>query len=162
MLFYSIIFVITAVDQLSKYWIRSVLKVGESMPFYKDFISFTYYQNSGAAGSSLQGWAPLLGIFAALIVAGIWWYRHTGGLQGTLKQSAAALLVGGAIGNGIERLLFGKVTDFIVIHSGNGVMNLADLAINLGVILYIVDMLFAQRSKWNGNGNKKEQNPQIS
>ena len=58
MLFYSIIFVITAVDQVSKYWIRSVMKVGESMPFYKDFISFTYYQNSGAAGSSLQGWAP--------------------------------------------------------------------------------------------------------
>ena len=64
------------------------MKVGESMPFYKDLISFTYYQNSGAAGSSLQGWAPLLGVLAVLIVAGIWWYRKKGGLQDTLKQSA--------------------------------------------------------------------------
>lgn len=151
MLFYSIILVITAVDQLSKYWIRSVMKVGESMPFYKDFISFTYYQNSGAAGSSLQGWAPVLGILAVLIVVGIWWYRRNGGLPGPLKQSAAALLVGGAIGNGIERLLFGKVTDFIVVHSGNGVMNLADIAINLGVVLYVVDMLLSQKGKLKGN-----------
>lgn len=158
MLFYSIIIVITAIDQLSKYWIRSVMTVGESMPFYKDFISFTYYQNSGAAGSSLQGWAPILGVLAVIIVAGIWWYRKKGGFPGTLKQSAAALLVGGAIGNGIERLLFGKVTDFIVINSGNGIMNLADIAINLGVVLYVVDMLFAQRGKWKGNGK----NPQIS
>ncbi|OCT14808.1 signal peptidase II [Paenibacillus pectinilyticus] len=154
MLFYSIIFVITAVDQMSKYWIRNVLKVGESMPFYKDFISFTYYQNSGAAGSSLQGWAPLLGLLAVLIVAGIWWYRRKGGLQGTMKEIAAALLVGGAIGNGIERLLFGKVTDFIVIHSGNGVMNLADMAINLGVVLYVVDMLLSQRVNWKRKGRK--------
>ncbi|KRE82552.1 hypothetical protein ASG89_14980 [Paenibacillus sp. Soil766] len=158
MLFYSIIVVITAIDQLSKYWIRSVMAVGESMPFYKDVISFTYYQNSGAAGSSLQGWAPILGVLAIVIVAGIWWYRRKGGFSGMLKQSAAALLVGGAIGNGIERLLFGKVTDFIVINSGNGIMNIADIAINLGVVLYVMDMLFAQRGNWKGKGK----DPQFS
>lgn len=147
MLFYTIILVTAAMDQISKIWIRSVMEVGESMPFYKDFISFTYYQNSGAAGSSLQGWAPILGILAILIVAGIWWYRRQGGLPGTLKQSAAALLVGGAIGNAIERLLFGKVTDFIVFRSGNGVMNVADIAINIGVVLYLLDMLLSRRGK---------------
>lgn len=141
MLFYLIVLAVAAVDQLSKVWIRSMMSVGESMPFYKDFISFTYYQNTGAAGSTLQGWAPYLGILSVVIVAGIIYYRHKGHIQGTLKQCGAAFFVGGAIGNGIERLLFGKVTDFIVFRSGNGIMNLADLAINLGVLLFILDML---------------------
>ncbi|SDO90319.1 signal peptidase II [Paenibacillus sp. yr247] len=145
MLFYLIIVMVTAVDQISKYWIRSILKVGESMPFYKDIISFTYYQNSGAAGSTLQGWARYLGILAVLIVIGILYYWKKGRIQGIFKQCGAAFFVGGAIGNGIERLLFGKVTDFIVFRSGNGVMNLADLAINLGVVFFVLDMFFSYR-----------------
>ncbi|UKS26816.1 signal peptidase II [Paenibacillus sp. HWE-109] len=145
MLFYLIIVAVTAIDQISKYKIRSILSVGESMPFYKDFISFTYYQNTGAAGSTLQGWARYLGILAIIIVAVIFYYWKKGRIQGVLKQAGAALLVGGAIGNGIERLLFGKVTDFIVFRSGNGVMNLADLAINLGVVLFVLDMFVSYR-----------------
>lgn len=147
MLFYIILFVVTAVDQISKVWIRSMLKVGESMPFYKDIISFTYYQNTGAAGSSLQGWARYLGIFAVVIVAVILYFRKSGRLQGYLLQSGAALFAGGAIGNGIERLLFGKVTDFIVFRSGDGIMNVADLAINLGVVCFALDMFFSFRRK---------------
>ncbi|OPH49600.1 signal peptidase II [Paenibacillus ferrarius] len=153
MLFYLIIFIVTAIDQITKYKIRSILSVGESMPFYKDIISFTYYQNTGAAGSTLQGWARYLGILAVLIVAVIIYYWKKGRIQGILKQSGAALLVGGAIGNGIERLLFGKVTDFIVFRSGNGVMNLADLAINLGVVLFVLDMFWSYRQSL-GRKNK--------
>jgi signal peptidase II len=145
MLFYFIIAVVTAMDQISKYWIRAMLDVGESMPFYKDIISFTYYQNSGAAGSTLQGSARYLGILAVLIVAVIFYYRKKGNIQGFFKECGAAFFVGGAIGNGIERLLFGKVTDFIVFRSGNGVMNLADLAINLGVVFLILDMFVSYR-----------------
>ncbi|TXK80986.1 signal peptidase II [Paenibacillus sp. N3.4] len=147
MLFYLIVLIVTAADQLSKIWIRSVLQVGESMPFYKDFISFTYYQNSGAAGSTLQGGARYLGILAVIIVAVIVYYRQKGKLPGVLKQCGAAFFVGGAIGNGFERLWYGKVTDFIVFHSGNGVMNLADLAINAGVVFFVLDMFFSYRKK---------------
>ncbi|NOV04668.1 signal peptidase II [Paenibacillus planticolens] len=143
MLFYFILILVTAVDQISKVWIRSMLKVGESMPFYKDIISFTYYQNTGAAGSSLQGWGRYLGILAIVIVAVILYFRKTGRIQGYLMQSGAAFFAGGAIGNGIERLLFGKVTDFIVFRSGNGIMNVADLAINLGVVCFALEMLFS-------------------
>lgn len=145
MLFYLIIFVVTAVDQITKVWIRSILKVGETMPFYKDIISFSHYQNSGAAGSTLQGSARYLGILAVVIIAVILYYRKKGNIQGFFKECGAALFVGGAIGNGIERLLFGKVTDFIVFRSGNGVMNLADLAINLGVVFFILDMFLSYR-----------------
>ncbi|KRF19456.1 signal peptidase II [Paenibacillus sp. Soil787] len=154
MLFYLIIFVVTAVDQITKVWIRSILKVGESMPFYKDLISFTHYQNSGAAGSSLQGSARYLGILAVVIIAVILYYRKKGSIQGFFKECGAAFFVGGAIGNGIERLLFGKVTDFIVFRSGHGVMNLADLAINLGVVFFVVDMFLSYRHKLLPKGEK--------
>jgi signal peptidase II len=147
MLFYFVVLVVTAADQISKYAIRSMLAVGESMPFYKDFISFTYYQNTGAAGSTLQGGARYLGILAVLFIVGIMYYRKKGVIQGFLKECGAALFVGGAIGNGIERLLYGKVTDFLVFRSGNGVMNLADLAINLGVVIVVIDMFFTLRKR---------------
>lgn len=147
MLFYLIILVVTAVDQITKVWIRSILKVGESIPFYKDLISFTHYQNSGASFSSLQGSARYLGILAVMIIAVILYYRKKGSIQGFFKECGAAFFVGGAIGNGIERLLFGKVTDFIVFRSANGVMNLADLAINLGVVFFVLDMFLSYRHK---------------
>ncbi|MDD9272207.1 signal peptidase II [Paenibacillus sp. GCM10023248] len=153
MLFYLIIIVVAAIDQLSKVWVRSMLSVGESMPFYKDIVSFTYYQNTGAAGSSLQGWAPYLGVVSVVVVAVIIYYRHKGRMQSILQQCGAAFFVGGAIGNGIERLLFGKVTDFIVFRSGDGIMNIADLAINLGVVLYVVDMFLSIRHR--GFGKEK-------
>lgn len=145
MLFYFIVVVVTAMDLISKYWIRTMLDVGESMPFYKDIISFTYNQNSGAAGSTLQGSARYLGILAVLIVIVVLYYRKKGRIKGFINACGAAFFVGGAIGNGIERLLFGKVTDFIVFRSGNGVLNLADLAINLGVVFLVLDMFVSYR-----------------
>ncbi|MEW9701180.1 signal peptidase II [Paenibacillus sp. SI8] len=147
MLFYVIVLVVTAVDQWSKYAIRSMLQVGESMPFYKELISFTYYQNTGAAGSSLQGGARYLGILAVIFIAGVMYYRKKGVISGILKESGAALFVGGAIGNGYERLAYGKVTDFIVFRSGSGVMNIADLAINLGVLCIVLDLLLSLRKR---------------
>jgi signal peptidase II len=57
-------------------------------------------------------------------------------MKGALIDSSFGFLVGGAIGNGIDRLLFGQVTDFII-RSG-GILNLADHAIELGVLLLII------------------------
>ncbi|MNP54176.1 lipoprotein signal peptidase [compost metagenome] len=50
-------------------------------------------------------------------------------------------MVGGALGNAIDRFVFAKVTDFLVFPSGRGILNLADVAINIGVILLVIGML---------------------
>ncbi|MBD0383645.1 signal peptidase II [Paenibacillus sedimenti] len=147
MLFYLIIVIVTAADQLSKYAIRSMLQVGESMPFYRDFLTFTHYQNTGAAGSSFPGSARYLGVLAVIFIIVVLYYRQKGKIQGFLKESGAAFFVGGAVGNGVDRLLYGKVTDFLVFRSGNGVLNLADLAINLGVLLIVADLLVSLRER---------------
>lgn len=80
-----------------------------------------------------------------MIVVVILYYRKKGNIQGFFKECGAAFFVGGAIGNMIERLLFGKVTDFIVFRSGNGIMNVADLAINLGVVFLVLDLFLSYR-----------------
>jgi signal peptidase II len=71
-----------------------------------------------------------------LFVIGVLYFRRTGEMNGALIDSSFGFLVGGAIGNGIDRLLFGQVTDFII-RSG-GILNLADHAIELGVLLLII------------------------
>ncbi len=69
-------------------------------------------------------------------VMGVLYYRRTGEVKGALIDCSFGFLVGGAIGNGIDRLLFGQVTDFII-RSG-GILNVADHAIEIGVILLII------------------------
>lgn len=130
------------------------------MPFWEPYISFSHYENSGAAGSSFQGYGRYFIIVGVLFVAGVLYYRRKGLLKGIMLESGAAFLVGGAIGNTIDRIWFGKVTDFLVFGSRNGVLNLADLALNVGVLLIIVDMLLnAWRAKMN---NRRPNTPSDS
>jgi len=68
------------------------------------------------------------------------YYRRMGAWNGWFADLIAGFLVGGAIGNGIDRLVFGQVTDFIVSRSGKGILNLADYAINIGMILLVIYM----------------------
>lgn len=139
--FYLIIVVVTFLDQASKYLVRTHLKLGDSVPIWQHAVTFTYYQNSGAAGSSFQGYARLFVVVAVVMIAGVFYYRSKGQLRGRVMAIGTAFLIGGAAGNAIDRLLFNKVTDFIEFRSGHGVLNLADLAINVGVLFIILDIM---------------------
>lgn len=133
MRFYAVVLIVFAIDQLTKAWIRIHLEVGETAVFRG--IEFTRYENSGMAGSLLQGYGRLFGVVAVLFVIGVLYYRRQEEARGKWLDYGLGLLVGGAIGNGIDRLLFGQVTDFIV-RSG-GILNVADHAIELGVLLIV-------------------------
>ncbi|MDF2668505.1 MAG: signal peptidase [Paenibacillus sp.] len=141
MLFYLIILFSVAVDQASKIWIRTHLYLGEIISTWEPYITFTYYLNSGAAGSSFQGYGRYFIPVGIFFVAAIFYYRRKGMLQGVILESGAAFLVGGAIGNTVDRILYGKVTDFLTFGSGNGVLNWADLSLNIGVILIFLDLI---------------------
>lgn len=62
-------------------------------------------------------------------------------------ETGTALLVGGAVGNAIDRILFNKVTDFVAFQHGHGILNLADIAINVGVLLILADTFIVQQFK---------------
>lgn len=88
------------------------------------------------AGGMLEGYARLFGIVAVVFVFAVLYYRKTGEMKGAMIDCSFGFLVGGAVGNGIDRLVFGQVTDFII-RSG-GVLNIADHAIESGVALLII------------------------
>ena len=134
MLFYIIVILVIVMDQLSKYLIRFYIDINETFSLWG--IQLTHIENSGMAGGLFQGYARLFGVAAILFVIGVLYFRRTGEMKGTLIDCSFGFLVGGAIGNCIDRLLFGQVTDFII-RSG-GILNLADHAIEMGVFLLII------------------------
>ncbi|CAH1196589.1 MULTISPECIES: signal peptidase II [Paenibacillus] len=141
MLFYFITLLVTLVDQGTKLAVRMYMEVGENMRLGNSGMQLHHYENSGMAGSMFQGNARLFGIIAILFVAGVLYYRKKGEIRGLLMNAGAGFMVGGALGNAIDRFVYGKVTDFLVFPSGRGILNLADVAINVGVVLLVLGML---------------------
>ncbi|MWV42385.1 signal peptidase II [Paenibacillus sp. HJL G12] len=141
MLFYILTLIVVLIDQGSKWWVRDHMSVGEHRSVFDPYLHFEHYQNTGAAFSSFQGYGKWFAYLAIVVVGVIVYYRIKGALSGIVMDLAAGFLAGGAIGNALDRLIYGKVTDFIVWGSGSGIMNVADIAINAGVVLLVVGML---------------------
>jgi signal peptidase II len=141
MLFYICAAFVVLVDQVSKGFVRFHMQVGDTLPFWHNHVQFTFYENSGAAFSSFQGLGRYFVIVALALVVGVIYYRRKGELRGVFIELGTGFLVGGAVGNAIDRTLFNKVTDFLVFGQDRGIMNLADIAINIGMFFIIVHTL---------------------
>jgi signal peptidase II len=139
-------------DQLTKWWIvadvMNPMRILEIAPFF----NVVLVMNRGASFGLLGGggdWAPwALVALAAVIVTGlgIWLARTPSRWIG----AAVGLVIGGAIGNVIDRLRLGAVIDFLDFHAGDlhwPAFNLADSAITVGVAILLVDALIGRRSK---------------
>ena len=137
---------VIVIDQVTKTWVLDVFQLGDVRPV-TSFFNLTRHHNSGAAFSFLagaSGWQRWffvgLGIVAALFI--VWMLRSHGGQR--LFSWALALILGGAVGNVVDRLLHGYVVDFIQLHHRGWYFpsfNVADSAITLGAILLIADEL---------------------
>ncbi len=135
-------------DQCTKYVALNYLTYAQSVPVVP-MLNWTLQYNFGAAFSFLAdagGWQRwfLTGLSAvATVVFAVWLLRLPQQLR--LLPLALALVIGGAVGNLIDRVLYGYVVDFVdVYYNANHfpVFNIADSAITLGAVLLIVDMLF--------------------
>lgn len=144
--------IVILLDQLSKITITKLFTYGESMPV-TSFFNLVLAYNSGAAFSFLakeSGWQRHLftgiGICAALYI--IYLIKNNSGQR--LFCWALALILGGALGNVIDRLVYGHVIDFLdfyYLHTHFAAFNLADSAICLGAGLFILDELRRVRNK---------------
>tara|TARA_Y100001968_G_C19379967_1_gene729752 strand:- start:207 stop:668 length:462 start_codon:yes stop_codon:yes gene_type:complete len=135
-------FFITAIDQASKYFVFHELPQGETFYILPRFIRYTLVKNTGAAFSLLSQHTELLTILSitATIFITIWIYKNQPFpiLQGT----GFGFLLGGTIGNGIDRLSLGYVRDFIELTPLNfPVFNIADLSINIAIVFLIFNAL---------------------
>jgi len=136
------------VDQVSK-WI-AVATIKESAPqAILPILDLYYTENPGIAFSFLRGSSPtllLLAVVAVTIAILVFWARSRDG--GKLAALGFGLIVGGAIGNIVDRLIYGHVIDFLHLHIGDRtlfVFNLADAALTLGPILLVIAFLLPQR-----------------
>jgi len=148
---YGFALLIIVVDQLTKAWILSGLDLREvrHVLVWPPIFNFTWVENRGVSfglfGDGSARW--MLSVFS-IVVAGIlgWWALKA---DRRLLVSAIGLIMGGAIGNVIDRIRFGFVVDFLD-FSGTGffpwVFNVADSAITVGVILLILDSVLSERA----------------
>ena len=142
---------VLALDQWTKAVVVRRFHLGESVPVWEHFFSLTYVRNDGAAWSILSGQGWLLLLVAALVTAVvIWKFRSL--TEGYAERCFALILVlGGVVGNSIDRLWRGSVVDFFDFHWYDKyhypVFNVADIAICVGVGLFVLSTLLRPSKK---------------
>ena len=147
--FYALALFIVVLDQVTKAWLRATLPLGASVPLWPGVFHLTHTQNRGAAFSLLEGRTPLLAV-AALVVVGviIFAIERRGARASRLPLSlilALALPLGGALGNFVDRVRLGYVTDMFDATVINfPVFNVADSAITVGIAVLLWRTLFVK------------------
>lgn len=135
-------------DQWSKDWVRRSLSLYELRPIIDGFAYLTYVRNTGAAWGMFRGsnlWLAVLSVVTLVVLVR---FRSALVRPTPAHRIALGLLVGGIIGNLMDRLRLGYVTDFVSLHFGRyefPAFNLADSGITLAVIVFAVSSWWADR-----------------
>ena len=147
--------IVVILDQITKAMVRPALALHESREVIAGFLDLTRVHNTGAAFGMLNSAdfpfkTLVLSVVAAIALAGVAWYAATVPLSDRLARLGIAGVLGGAIGNLIDRATSGYVLDFVDAYWGDWhfwAFNVADAAITVGVICMILDILgFGKRS----------------
>jgi signal peptidase II len=137
---------VVLIDQLSKAWITDLLGDGRSLRAVPGLLDLRLVHNTGAAFSLLRGATPVLALLSLVVVIAvlIWLWRQQ--RLPIWQGLAVGLLLGGSLGNGLDRWRLGYVVDFLaLVPIDFPIFNPADVAINLAVICFAVD-LWSNRS----------------
>ena len=134
--FFLVAALVVTLDQLTKAVVRHNLVLGESWPNEHWLVKITHITNSGAAFGILQGQGAFLTVTAFVGMAAIGFYYAFPPLEHGLLRAALGLQLGGAIGNLIDRLRFGEVTDFIQFPHYPA-FNVADSSISIGLLVIV-------------------------
>ena len=147
---FGLIVIIVALDQWSKWAIKTSFQLYESKPVIQDVFHFTYVTNDGMAfGLSFPGGKHILLVMTILLtgfIVGFLWKEKDGH---PLVKYGLALILSGAIGNLTDRLFYGKVVDFLDIMVGNFhwyIFNVADSAVTVGMVLFIIHSFLIEES----------------
>ena len=152
-----ITFLVFLFDILSKIVVINYLQLEESIKIIDKFLYLTYVRNEGAAWSILSNNAFLVLGISIIIIMGIIWYIKKNKIDNKWEKVAYSLILGGAIGNLFDRIIYGYVIDFIdikIFGYNYPIFNLADVFIVIGVILLII---YSWRNN-NGINSKRQWN----
>lgn len=143
MIWIIICIIVVAMDQLTKYIVVNNIGPSEMIPVIDDFFYLTFHKNQGGAWGILQNSRLLFLILIPIVSAFIIYYMIKN--KNRFLRFTLALILGGAIGNYIDRVFVGSVTDFLLFYIGSyafPVFNAADMAVTCGTILLAVYVLF--------------------
>lgn len=160
-IYYAIAVIVFIIDYVSKKIINSTVTLNtERIPVIGDFFIITHIRNRGAAFGMLQEQRWFFILITIAVVSGIVWYLQRSYRTGSrLLLVALGMILGGAAGNFLDRVLYGEVVDFLQFNFGSytfPIFNLADSAIVVGVGLVILDTLLTmkQENKPHDNGEQ--------
>ncbi|RUT36361.1 lipoprotein signal peptidase [Paenibacillus zeisoli] len=143
MIYYLIAFIVFLIDQGTKYIVATKMQLHEQIPVIGDFFGLLSHRNTGAAFGILENQRWFFIVITVIVVLAIVWYlqRIKNG-NNKLLPTALALVLGGAIGNFLDRALTGEVVDFLMLNFGSytfPIFNIADSCIVVGVGLIVLD-----------------------
>lgn len=143
---------ILLVDFYTKYIVRNDPRFIEGIPLIPDLVNLIYVKNEGAAFSMLSGYRIALIVISSIaILLGIYAITRLFKDNRTIIF-AASMIIAGGIGNLIDRIIFGFVTDMISLSFFPPVFNVADISVTLGCIILIIYILIFDSSKENSRG----------
>ena len=146
--------IIAALDQLFKLLVLQYVVPVKSIEVIKGLFSLTYVENRGVAFGMLQNHVWVFAVITLLLISIMIYLLASKRLTGKLFLVSAMLLIGGGIGNLIDRLFRGFVVDYLSLSFFPPVCNFADYCITVGAVLFVIAILLA------GKKAEKNQKPQ--
>ena len=143
---------ILGVDQLTKAWLTSFLAPGESVRVVGDLVRLVHGENAGGLFGLLQGQALPFALVSLVVVALIVAYHARSG-RNPYVSVTLGLLLGGALGNLLDRLRLGYVVDFVDLGIGSVrwyTFNVADAAISVAIVLLLAASIWPSLSRRSG------------
>ncbi len=141
---------VVAADQATKVWARGSLRPDHEVTVISGWLWFRLTSNSGASLGLLRGHNLVFLVASILVVAAVA-VVVIRGAPGTVGAAALGAVAGGASSNLIDRVRLGSVIDFIEVHLWPTDFNLADAAIRLGVLVFVLTLLFGR--SWRSRRN---------
>lgn len=152
--YYIIALIVIIFDQITKWLIVEKMDVYDSIIIINNFFNITSHRNKGAAWGILQDQMVFFYIITLVVVIGIIYYMQKHGKQSSLLAIGLSLLLGGAIGNFIDRLYRKEVVDFLdfqIFNYNYPIFNIADSALVIGVGLLIIYTILDERKSKKEN-----------
>lgn len=151
-----VMIVLTALDQVSKAWVVRTVPLNEQIPVFPNFINLTHIKNPGVSLGFLGNLpdavrTPLLVSVSTIVSFGMIYYllRNWQTIE-SFAKAGLIFIIPGALGNLIDRVVFGTVTDFIQFkwyNTGFFSNNLADCFISVGVVIFLIGLWFGSKKK---------------
>ena len=142
MKYYITTILLVIIDQVSKFFVRTNMTENQSIPIIGDFFKLTYIENNGAAFSMLSGQRIFLIVVPIIsICIAIWYLEKRRRIDHFTLPLALSLIIAGGIGNLIDRISTGSVTDMFDFSIFPPIFNVADIAVCMGcglLVLYVL------------------------